>query len=50
MLNPKFISKNIEYDVEVSTDDVIDNTNLYAKYEGAKDNNGKITVGAKISL
>jgi len=39
-----------KYSVELSTDDVIDNTNLYAKYEGEKDNNGKITVGAKISL
>ena len=43
-------TNNFAYSVEVSTDDVIDNTNLYAKYEGGKDNNGKITVGAKISL
>ena len=43
-------TNDFAYSVEVSTDDVIDNTNLYAKYEGAKDNNGKITVGAKISL
>ena len=43
------------YAVEVSTDDVIDNTKLYAKYEsltkqGADTAKGKITVGAKISL
>ena len=43
-------TNNFAYSVEVSTDDVIDNTNLYAKYEGGKDDNGKITVGAKISL
>ena len=43
-------TKNFAWSVELSTDDVIDNTNLYAKYEGGKDNNGKITVGAKISL
>ena len=43
-------TKGFKYSVELSTDDVIDNTNLYAKYEGEKDNNGKITVGAKISL
>ena len=43
------------YAVEVSTDDVIDNTKLYAKYEsltakGADTAKGKITVGAKIAL
>ena len=43
-------TNGFKYSVELSTDDVIDNTNLYAKYEGEKDNNGKITVGAKISL
>ena len=43
-------TNNFEYSAEVSTDDVIDNTNLYAKYEGKKDNKGKITVGAKIAL
>ena len=43
-------TNNLAWSVELSTDDVIDNTNLYAKYEGEKDNNGKITVGAKISL
>ena len=43
-------TKTFKYSVELSTDDVIDNTNLYAKYEGGKDDNGKITVGAKISL
>ena len=43
-------TNTFKYSVELSTDDVIDNTNLYAKYEGEKDNNGKITVGAKISL
>ena len=36
--------------VELSTDDVIDNTNLYAKYEGQSEKSGKITVGAKIAL
>ena len=39
-----------KYSVEVSTDDVIDNTNLYAKYEGQSEKSGKITVGAKIAL
>ena len=39
-----------EYTAEVSTDDVIDNTSLYANYEGGKDKKGKITVGTKISL
>ena len=43
-------TNTFKYSVELSTDDVIDNTNLYAKYEGGKDDNGKITVGAKISL
>ena len=41
---------NYIYSVEVSTDDVIDNTTLSAKYAGGKDNKGTITVGAKISL
>ena len=41
---------NYIYSVEVSTDDVIDNTTLSAKYAGGKDDNGKITVGAKIAL
>ena len=43
-------TNDFAYSVELSTDDVIDNTNLYAKYEGGKDDSGKITVGAKISL
>ena len=38
------------YEAEVKTDKVIDNTTVYAKYEGKKDNKGKITVGAKIAL
>ena len=38
------------YSVEVSTDDVIDNTTLSAKYAGGKDDKGTITVGAKIAL
>ena len=43
-------TNNFAWSVELSTDDVIDNTNLYAKYAGGKDDNGTITVGAKISL
>ena len=43
-------TSGFKYSVELSTDDVIDNTNLYAKYAGGKDDNGTITVGAKISL
>ena len=39
-----------KYSVEVKSDKVVDNTTVYAKYEGEKDNNGKITVGAKIAL
>ena len=38
------------YKAGLSTDDVIDNTSLYANYEGGKDKTGKITVGTKISL
>ena len=38
------------YKAGLSTDDVIDNTSLYANYEGGKDKKGKITVGTKISL
>ena len=38
------------YSVELSTDDVIDNTTLSAKYAGGKDDKGTITVGAKIAL
>ena len=47
-------STQMNYAVEVSTDDVVDNTTLYAKYAGSvageKTNKGKITVGAKIAL
>ena len=47
-------TNGFKYSVELSTDDVIDNTNLYAKYEGGvageTTKKGKITVGAKISL
>ena len=47
-------STKMNYAVEVSTDDVVDNTTLYGKYEGSvageKTNKGKITVGAKIAL
>ena len=47
-------STKMNYAVEVSTDDVVDNTTLYAKYAGSvageKTNKGKITVGAKIAL
>ena len=39
-----------KYSVEVSTDDVVDNTTLYAKYAGESEKSGKITVGAKIAL
>ena len=39
-----------KYSVELSTDDVIDNTKLYAKYEGQTEKSGTITVGAKIAL
>ena len=41
---------NYIYSAEVKTDKVIDNTTVYGKYEGGKDNKGKITVGAKIAL
>ena len=47
-------TNGFKYSVELSTDDVIDNTNLYAKYEGGvageTTKKGKITVGAKIAL
>ena len=47
-------STQMNYAVEVSTDDVVDNTTLYAKYAGSvageTTNKGKITVGAKIAL
>ena len=43
-------TNNYIYSVEVSTDDVIDNTTLSAKYAGGKDDKGTITVGAKIAL
>ena len=42
------------YAIELSTDDVVDNTTLYAKYEGrvvaSEAKKGTITVGAKIAL
>ena len=43
-------TNGFKYSVELSTDDVIDNTSLYANYEGGKDKKGTITVGTKISL
>ena len=47
-------SNMCDYAIELSTDDVVDNTTLYAKYAGGvageKTNKGKITVGAKIAL
>jgi len=47
-------STKMNYAIELSTDDVVDNTTLYAKYAGGvageKTNKGKITVGAKIAL
>ena len=43
-------TNNYIYSVELSTDDVIDNTTLSAKYAGGKDDKGTITVGAKIAL
>ena len=47
-------STKMNYAIELSTDDVVDNTTLYAKYAGGvageTTNKGKITVGAKIAL
>ena len=47
-------SNMCDYAIELSTDDVVDNTTLYAKYAGGvageTTKKGKITVGAKIAL
>ena len=47
-------STKMNYAIELSTDDVVDNTTLYAKYAGGvageTTKKGKITVGAKIAL